>query len=126
MDERVDCIISSTAVPFAFPAMDIDDMLLVDGSLFSTLSIGDPIERCREEGASDEDIIVDIILCYTSYMEVPEWEMEETRWNTAFDIYKRRKAISHYYYYVEDLTRMFRGYHDVDFRLIVMPSEDLT
>lgn len=62
--ERVDGILSSTAVPFAFPPVHLQGMTLVDGSLFSTVSIGDPIERCREEVDDDKDIIVDVFLCY--------------------------------------------------------------
>ena len=64
LEERVDCIISSTTVPLAFPTVKLDDMVLVDGSLFSTISIGDPIERCRLEVDKDEDIIIDVIMCY--------------------------------------------------------------
>ena len=44
--------------------MTLDNLNLVDGSVFSTVSVGDPIERCREEGTKDEDIIIDVILCY--------------------------------------------------------------
>ena len=42
-DERLDALISSTSIPFAFSPIKIDDMSLVDGSMFSTLEIGDPI-----------------------------------------------------------------------------------
>ena len=64
-EERVNTLISSAAVPFAFPFEEIDGMALVDGSLFTTISIGDPISRCREEVEKDEDIIVDVIMCYS-------------------------------------------------------------
>lgn len=54
-EERIDAIISSTAISMAFKpeTMGTDDLKLVDGSLFSTVSIGDPIERCREDGFAD-------------------------------------------------------------------------
>ena len=127
LEERLDAIISSSAISFAFPPEEIDDMYLVDGSLWSTLSLGDPIERCREEeGVADEDIVVDIILCYTTTHELNEWDLPETRWLTAYDFYQRRKQITNLYYYKEDLLRVTRGYHDVDFRLMVTPSEPLT
>ena len=48
-EERVQIISSSTSIPFAFPPVQKDDMLLVDGSVFSALSIGDPVQRCRDE-----------------------------------------------------------------------------
>lgn len=47
MEDRVHKIIASTSIPFAFPPQEIDDMVLVDGGMFSNISIGDPIERCR-------------------------------------------------------------------------------
>ena len=64
-EERVDAIVSSTSIPFAFPPVNIGEHTLVDGSIFTAVSIGDPIERCREEVEDDKDIIVDILLCYT-------------------------------------------------------------
>ena len=73
-EERIDGIISSTAISFAFPPEYIDDMLLVDGSLFSTVSVGDPIERCRQEVEKDEDIIIDVILCYETLYDVEHWD----------------------------------------------------
>ena len=41
--ERVQFINASATIPFAFPPVEKDDMLLADGSMFSALSIGDPI-----------------------------------------------------------------------------------
>ena len=125
-EERVDGIISSTAISFAFPPEEIDDMLLVDGSLFSTVSVGDPIERCRQEVDKDEDIIIDVILCYETLYDVDPWEQHNLRWKTAIDMYGRRKSIHHFYYYEEDFLRMTRGYHDVEFRLLTAPSKPLT
>jgi len=55
-------------------------MFLVDGGMFSNVAIGDPIERCRDEGFSDEDIIVDIILCYESPWNLNEWALEDLNW----------------------------------------------
>ena len=100
-------------------------MFLVDGSLFSTLSIGDPIERCREEVDDDADIIIDNLLCYIEDYDVSMTDISETRWWNAFDMYKRRKSITKQYYYEADLLRLARGYKDVNFRLIVTPREPL-
>ena len=43
----------------------------------------------------------------------------------AWDFYDRRKKIFNYYYYEEDLVRVTRGFHEVDFRFVVIPSEPL-
>ena len=120
IEERVDAVLSSTTIPFVFPPIqDLTDLYLVDGGIFNTVSVGDPIERCREEVESDRDIIIDVLLCYTQVKEVPEWDNRKTRWMTAFDLYRRRKVISNYYFYKEDFLRMTRGYHDVQFRLVI-------
>ena len=72
-------------------------MMLVDGSTYSNLSVGDPIQRCREEVENDSDIIIDVILCYATPIEVSNWEMKQTRWKTAIDFYNRRKEIHNYH-----------------------------
>ena len=125
-EERVNAVISSTIIPMAFDLEYIDGRGLVDGSLHTTVAIGEPIERCREEGYKDEDIIIDILMCYTGVYDVDSWDLEGTRWMNAFDFYNRRKSISHYYFYKEDMVRMFRGYKGIDFRLTVMPETPLT
>ena len=65
-------------------------------------------------------------MCYTGVYDVETWDFESTRWYNALDFYRRRKAISHYYFYKEDMLRMLRGYGDIDFRLTVMPEKALT
>lgn len=64
-----DVLFSSASIPGIFPPVEIGDYYLVDGGTFQNLAVGDPIERCREEGVSDEDIIVDVILCFGSVVD---------------------------------------------------------
>lgn len=124
---RVEAIISSTSIPFFFPPREVEDMLLVDGGIFANLSLGDPIERCREEGYADEDIIVDAILCYGSIQHIDEWEIgENMRWKNAGNFYSRRKDITSTAMNTEDYQRLIRGYHNVDFRFAFKPSKNLT
>ena len=125
-EERINAVISSTVIPMAFDLERIDGRSLVDGSLHTTVAIGEPINRCREEGYEDKDIIIDMLMCYTGVYNVDEWDLEGTRWYNALDFYRRRKSISHYYYYEEDMLRMLRGYKDIDFRLTIMPETPLT
>lgn len=126
MEERVDALISSTAVSFVFPVEELDGMALVDGSLFTTISIGDPISRCREEVENDSDIIVDVIMCYTEIYPIEKLTFAETRWMTAYDFYARRKEIFRSYYYKEDFTLLERSFKDVNFRIYIEPSVSLT
>jgi predicted acylesterase/phospholipase RssA len=61
-DIRAKSVISSASIPFVFPPVEIEEYALVDGGTFMNLDIGDPVERCREIGYRDEDIIVDIMM----------------------------------------------------------------
>ena len=112
-------IMASASIPFAFQPREVEDMYLIDGGAFSNVAIGDPIERCREEGFSDEDIIVDILLCYANPLLLDEWDIEAITWETAWNFYDRRKRIRNYYFHTEEVQRLYRGYHKVNFRLVI-------
>ena len=84
MENRINKIFASTSIPFAFPPQEIDNMQLVDGGMFSNISLGDPIERCRQEVEKDEDIIVDMILCYESPWTLDKWDEENVFWKNAY------------------------------------------
>lgn len=118
-EERIELIIASASIPFAFQPREIEDMFLVDGGMFSNVAIGDPIERCREEGFADEDIIVDVLLCYESPWVMDEWDSENLQWQTAWDFYQRRHAISKFYFNTEEVQRLYRGYDGINFRLVI-------
>lgn len=54
-----------------FSPVIMGGMNLVDGGIFSSIDMGDPITRCREEEGPNVDIIVDMILCYEAKKEIP-------------------------------------------------------
>ena len=54
VDDRVDAIIASTSIPLVFPPVDIEQWSFTDGSVYSTVSIGDMIGRCREDGVASD------------------------------------------------------------------------
>ena len=45
-------------------------MTLVDGGIFTNLDLGEAIVRCREEVDNDEDIIIDIVMCFDVPVEL--------------------------------------------------------
>jgi len=61
--------------------------MLVDGGLFSNISIGEPISRCRDEGYAEKDIIVDAVLVNKNVIDVEEWDTANIRWMSAYDFY---------------------------------------
>ena len=88
---RSKVILSSASIPSFFPPVEIDEMQLVDGGTFQNISIGDPIDRCREEVNDDSEIVVDLILCFDKVVDVEKWDLEDTDWYDAFTFYRRKK-----------------------------------
>jgi len=86
------------------------------------LAVGDPIERCREDGYKDENIIVDVILCFSSVVDYEDWTLADSIFKDARNFYERRAQISDFYSAYEDLLRITRGYPKVDFRYAVAPT----
>ena len=67
-----------------------------------------------------------MVLCFADNLKIDEWSRKDTRWMTAYDMYKRRVDFSDYYYIKEDVFRVMRGFPNVNFRLIVQPSVSLS
>jgi hypothetical protein len=84
--------------------------------------VGDPIERCRDDGYSDENIIVDVILCFSSVVDYDDWSLSDTIFVDAHGFFNRRAKISSFYSNYEDLLRITRAYSKVNFRYAVAPS----
>ena len=112
-DSRVDMIMASASIPAVFPPIHMDDMWLVDGGVFQALDIGFPVQRCREEGVPDEHIIVDIVLCFSSVINLPSWQKDNVQWKNAYNFWNRRIEITDYYAYYEDVLRLTRGYPNI-------------
>lgn len=51
--------------------------------------------------------------------------MEEARWKSGEQLYKRRQHYKEFYYYYEDIMRVIRGYPEVDFRFLITPTSNL-
>lgn len=68
---RNKAVFSSASIPGIFPPVEIDGMFLNDGGVAINASVGDPIRRClEEEGVSQSDIIVDVILCFDHVSQI--------------------------------------------------------
>jgi hypothetical protein len=52
--------------------------------------------------------------------------LTEAKYKNAYDIYNRKEQLEYYYYwYLEDILRIVKGFPDVDFRHLVLPEESL-
>ena len=89
------------------------------------IDVSESIVKCREDGFKDEDIIIDVILCFGQVARVDQWKMKEIKYKNAFEMYKRTADLKDFYYYFEDILRVVRGYPNVQFRHLISPLEDL-
>ena len=124
-EKLVDAIMSSASIPVAFPPIMMDDKVLVDGGAFSDLDLSEAVMKCRDFGFDDEDIIVDILMCFNNVVELKQYTMAESKYLNAYELYQRTAELRGFYGSYEDVTRVVRGFPRVTFRHLVAPSEDL-
>ena len=120
-----DAVVSSASIPFVFPPQAINSMNLVDGGAFTNLDLSEAIMKCRDKGFKDEDMIVDVILCFDKVVDIDRWTIEQSKYKNAYDLYSRHIALRDFYYYYEDITRVVRGYPKVHFRHLIAPMKAL-
>lgn len=57
-------IAASASIPALFMPTYFDEKTMVDGLVLSNLDLSEAITKCQDQGYADEDIIVDVILCF--------------------------------------------------------------
>ena len=62
--------VASSSVPFVFPNRHIEGRILMDGGTVWNSNLESAIERCREIVDRDEDIIMDVIICDDSKLQI--------------------------------------------------------
>ena len=55
--------VASASIPFIFPHRHYGDHILMDGGTVWNTNLVSAVEKCRDMGFEDKDIILDIILC---------------------------------------------------------------
>ena len=119
-EDMVTAVRASSAFPSAFPPVNFDNRVLIDGGVISNLDIAGAIQRCREEVESDEDIVIDAILCTGASIE----EMDVKSFNPvqiglrALEITKYQETMG----YVEQIRT---DYPRVNLRYVVAPKDKL-
>ena len=70
-DNILDAVVASATIPVIFsPVTGIDDGVYVDGGVFTNMDMAEAILKCREQGFEDKDIIIDVIMCFGSPVEL--------------------------------------------------------
>lgn len=84
--------------------------------------MAEAIVKCRNKGYNDDEIEIDVILCYGDEYTIPKWKKDDLKYKTSWDMYKRKESIKNMYSYLDDYNRIMLGYPHVKFRYIVAPS----
>jgi predicted acylesterase/phospholipase RssA len=63
-------VVGSSAIPAIFPDLKIGDDVFIDGLAVDNLDIISPINRCKELGFEEKDIVIDIILTNSSTLVI--------------------------------------------------------
>lgn len=93
--------------------------------MLSNLDLSEAITKCQEKGFKDEDIIVDVIMCFDKVIKWDDWSLTDAKFKNAYDLYSRKEFFREFYYYYEDITRVVRGYPKVHFRHLITPKQDM-
>lgn len=120
-DDIIDTLIASAAIDGVFPPVLRDGRTLVDGGSIWNANIISAVEKCRDMGFEDKDIIIDYILCSGSEIGGADTSDYHTlkhivhAWN-----------IRSYYSSMGDVERTKIFYPDVQFRYTLAPSEKIS
>jgi len=101
-------VVSSSSIPFVFPHRRLRDQELMDGGMtYGTNPVG-AVERCREAGYDDKNIVLDIILCWGNKLE--HSEMQES---TTIGNFMRSWDIENQYHSMTDVYEFMGAYPNV-------------
>lgn len=63
--------------------------------------MSEAITKCQDRGFKDEDIIIDVVMCFKKVVEWDEWSHTDLKYKNAYDLYKRKEYFIDFYSYYE-------------------------
>jgi predicted acylesterase/phospholipase RssA len=75
-DIIVDSLISSSSIPFFFTPVKLNNSVLVDGGVFTNLDMSEAIIKCKDLGYKEENIIVDVVMCFDKVVDIESWSKD--------------------------------------------------
>ena len=115
-ENLVDAMYASMSFAGFFPPAEVLGSSYFDGSAVWDIDIFSAINRCKEEGFAESDIIVDVIL--TSSANLKQVQAEDYK---SIGMLFRYLEISTFYNSMDGLLRAKFAY-DCDFRYVISPS----
>lgn len=111
---------ASASMPGIFPAVEFQNMTLVDGGVDNYLDVGGAIDRCKEIADSDEEITIDVIMCHGNTLS----EVDTSDFNTI-DVFLRYREINKYRESMKWVNDALMNFPRVNFRYLVVPEKPL-
>jgi predicted acylesterase/phospholipase RssA len=119
-DEYTNAVLSSSAFPMIFPNIKFRDGIYMDGAVKIGVDIASGINKCLDMGFSEENIVVDALLCNSRKLS----SFDNENYNTI-DVLMRYLEITNYDNAMRDIEDVKIFFPKVKYRYLVMPSKSL-
>jgi len=116
----VDAMFASMSFAGFFPPADVLGSQWFDGSAVWDIDIFSSINKCKDLGYSNSDIVVDVIM--TSSANLKQVQAEDYK---SIGMLFRYLEISSFYNSMDGLLRARFAYKDVNFRYVITPTESM-
>jgi len=120
IDDFREMVIASGSVPAIFPFIPKYENNYMDGGTIINIDISTAVNRCRDMGYKDENIILDMMFCTGGKMI----EVDASRYN-SLHMMMRKYELDKYERSLHYLVNSFHEYPDVQFRYLVIPLSRL-
>jgi len=115
--DYVDSVMSSSAFPFIFPNVNFQNKTFMDGGVKFSLDIPSAIQKCRDKGFSDNQIVIDVVLCSSKKIST-----EDTKNMKSISVLLRTVEIFGYDMAMKDLNEIGHIFPNATVRYVVSPS----
>jgi predicted acylesterase/phospholipase RssA len=119
-DNLVDALYASLSFAGFFPPADVLGSSYFDGSAVWDVDIFSAVNKCKDKGFKEEDIVVDVVL--TSAANLKKVEADDYK---SISMLFRYLEVSSFYNSMDGLLRAKFAYQGVDFRYVIAPSGNI-
>eukprot|EP00347_Sterkiella_histriomuscorum_P010239 403377058 len=119
-DSLIRGLVATTSVPFVFPALKIEDKIMIDGGVAWNLDVASAIMKCREIVDSDAKIVLDIIDVDRFTDRVHRWVRNDT--HSTVQNFMRYLELKRYHKRFNDMIEIEAAHPDVRIRYQIIPK----
>jgi len=121
-DEYVTAVLASASFPFAFPMTELRGRYYMDGGTTWNTNIISAIDKCKQLGYKEEEIVLDIM--QLDPMSIEPWHPTSNQTNT-WNYYMRAQGLKSNYQSLNDLAEFIHANPKLNYRYLVIPSKSL-